>query len=272
MANKRSCRNNLIIDMAKGILVPESQAYAEQLSQSINTGTSAYETANQLTPVPTCADGKCAASECPNGKEIAYLNYIKTIATDRLGAPIFQLTIVSAEFIDNESDSPVTPLYNINWGDGSPDTGATIGIPEDHDISSLPDSLYHGIVEETTGGAYMEFWYQVIGGVLVGFASRSTSVELKLTCELYPNYTVTVIDTVTLVEAGTRDIENETITILGEEVLNEDYIPAVHSNSETGILTSDLNTVDETISAIYTLDGGGGPIENRGILRTQCIE
>ncbi len=214
---------------------------------------------------PSC---NCLDPNCPNGREIAYLNLIQSITLAGESSQFVELTLDSAIFVDNESVVPPTPDYVVDWGDGSPTESITIGVELHH--APLATGILTGTI--TWQDASIQFWYGFNFGIVTALQlQRTTDLSLDLDCALYPNYPITLTDSATI---DIYSITDASGYVFGNNVFH--VAPNDVTYNENGQLLTDYVAVTDTIFADYTgrdpLTGDPlGTFTNTGVLRTRCI-
>lgn len=213
---------------------------------------------------PSCS---CLDPLCPLGRRLIYRNTIDDVTSINSG-DVLRITLNTATYVDLTSDPPLAPDYIIDWGDGSPTESILVGVELTHDVSALAESYYYGTI--TWEDATFEFWYYVRGGNITKLqTSRNLHISYEIGCELYPDYSITITDDVSVDNIG---ISQSNIKVYLISVSNVNYAPTVQIYSESGTLTTDLTDIDDTINCAYESVELGSSINNVGAIRFGCNE
>lgn len=276
MPNPKTCSNVQILDIEKGILIPASRAFHEQTPQYIDTSNSTYHLKDDLVPVPGCADGNCSGSDCPEGRELAYLSLITRVRMTSPSAGNLSVSLLGAMFADNINTPAQVPSYKIDLGDGAGYHTISVGSTYVLDVSLFTDGLYLGNIIEDNSGAQFNFFYAVEGGIPLDYMrERIADIQLDFDCSLYPYYTVGLTDAVTLQNGGAvnyKAIHSEVKVF--ETIVDEDtYVDGgTEIYSAGGTLETDLVDIPAPGNLINTATlNVAGDIQNIGKLLTQCI-
>lgn len=276
MPNPKTCSNVQILDIEKGILIPASRAYHEQTPQYIDTSNSTYHLKDDLVPVPGCADGNCSGSDCPEGRELAYLSLISRVRMSVPSAGNLSVTLIEAMFSDNMNTPAQVPVYKIDFGDGVGYHVIALGGTYVLDVSLFPDGLYTGNIIEENSGAQFEFFYNIEGGIASDYMrERIADIQLDFECSLYPNYTVGLSDSLTIQNGGSVNYKaNHSEVKVFQTIVDEDtYIDGgTETYTSGGTLETDLVDIPAPGNLINTASiNTAGDIQNIGKLLTQCI-
>lgn len=264
-----TCLNPLVVDLVSGQLMTTSDAIAGGSPQILDLQNDTIMPASEL-PVPaSCGAGACNDSSCPYGLEITRLAMITEVTMTGTGTNKVNVTLVSAVYSGTDGG---TTAYTLNLGyPGAPNVPLTIGILSVITIGAVPNGKFKGVVTQAASGATMNVWITVQSGILTACqASRKITPDVDVSCEIYPDYTASLTDIVSVTNPSLA-ISESTITILGEIVNNETYGAGTYGYTESGTYSGDLDTVQTIIESSYTSASLGAMLA-RGILQTQCIE
>jgi len=222
-----------------------------------------WRTYFKLNP-PQC---NCLDVNCPNGREIGYMNLIESISMGGMSSQFIQVTLNDATFIDNESLVPPTPDYIVDWGDGSPTQSIAIGQTLNHAPATT------GIIKGTISwqDASVDFWYEFNFGVVTNSQTeRISSVSYDLDCALYPSYPVDITDAATIT---TYTVRTRVGTIFGQTIYSLNATGQTYSQS--GQLLTDYTLPSDQIVTSYSIRFGATNTQtfrNTSVLRTKCID
>lgn len=276
MSNPKTCSNVQILDIEKGIIIPASRAYHEQTPQYINTGNSTFHLKDDLVPVPGCAEGNCLESDCPEGRELAYLSLISHVKITAPSAGQLSVELTAAMFDDNLNAIPEVPVYKIDLGDGVGYHNIVVGGTYTLDVSGFANGDYSGNIIEENSGAQFDFFYSVAGGVVENFMrERIATLAINLSCDLYPNYSIELTDYMAIQNPGSSSYKatEAEVKIFDNIVDAETFIGGgVASYNTGGTLETDLVNIPAPQNLVNSAQLNTiGQIQNIGKLITQCI-
>lgn len=187
---------------------------------------------------PNCT---CSDPLCPNGREITYLNMIEDVLCTGMGLTDLTVTLNAVNYIGAGVQN-----YIISWGDGSPTESIVISTPLTHDVSALANNTYKGFI--SFEGASFNFWYTTRFGVITTLQTqRTTTLNVDLSCGVYPNYTITVNEHCEVLGSFISTAEIK----IFENTVYSDVINAILYDIE-GVLVTDFNVGTNLIVTEYT--------------------
>lgn len=215
------------------------------------------ETTLELTPEIVMPVNSCP--NCPNGLEIALLDYISGVRISGNGTANLGVALTSAVYEDNVNDTTAT--YTLDDGNGNL-SPITIG---DHGIlipiTGMANGNYTGTIESNNGAKY-QFDYLVLGGIVyehqTGF---ECSINVDLDCQISPNNSYSIN------AEGTSNYSYQNVSILNN---SEAILTQAFTNDKYEAVVHDLLSMNNTLVTIVDTSTTRQLI-NTAILNLQCI-
>lgn len=205
---------------------------------------------------PNCPDPGCA-----DGREVTYLNYIKTMTLGGIGT--HELMLV-ANFQCTDPGATMT----IDWGDGSPVEALLPLTPLAHTTVNTPGHYFGTITCIGSGGnATLGFYYHLVddGEVANTTNFRALSISANTDCANYPEYPILLQDTF---GADSSLFSYYRIAVFGTQVYNNPT-PDPTYNDEVNTVATDFDpSSGETLIQIGTAHGA---VPATATITTNCI-
>jgi len=204
---------------------------------------------------PNCLDSGCA-----DGRELSYINYLKTMTLGGLGT--HELMLVA----NMQCTDPLATM-TVDWGDGSPVEALLPLTPLAH---TTPNAAGHYIGTITCtgsgGNATLGFYYHLVDNGEIANTSnfRSTLISIDAACSNYPDYPVNVQDNF---GAEADLFTNYKITLLGQVAYNKATDSPIY-NDEVNTVTTDFDPATGTL--ILGIETPHGAISSTATITTQC--
>jgi hypothetical protein len=234
-------------------------------------------TSLKLNLQPMCAyrePNLCELTPCAYGLETYEYNIFENVTFEGLGTAIITATVNEYLYLYGGGGLPAPYLPEIDWqGDGTWVDMTTItggGFTKTFNTAGgYGDGFYIGVIR--FGSASVEFYYKVLGGVIVKMVTLiDQEFEYSVLCADFPAYPATMRTAITWDKAVT-----ESYTMTGYELRifgvskYTDTFAATATHTDTVETTLTHMALDQTVKNIYGF-GSQSPLTMTSIYKTRC--